>query len=319
MTAGSESLRNTSYVDIVRRLDRARRMDVQAFTTEQVSNRIERIMDGYQTVVIKAQMNGLYRARKNVGEQLWHSAADLWYPPASAVHSRGRFNESGAPVFYACNRGPGAIYEVHPIVGDVITLLIVGTKEPFAELDCAHIGLERSLAPEVGEVPRDRMLRHNPRFQAMLEHYGISTKWLAVDEFLSEMATTLFPPDQEQDKYKITNAISRVLFKIPGVQALNYPSVATRLKSLNLCLPTEIADQYFVPSEAWTIRIEETATQLPGLDDEHGPFYRTTFIRKSEAIDPDGRIHWSDVLENVRPEQIAHLAYRSRLPGMSGR
>ena len=117
------------------------------------------------------------------------------------------------------NRANGAVFEVRPQVGDVITLLIVGTKKSSVELESAHIGLERSKAPELGKAERSRMLRNNANFQAMLRHYSITNKWLVVDEFLSDMATTLFPPDQEQGKYIVTNAISDLLFKIPGVQA----------------------------------------------------------------------------------------------------
>jgi hypothetical protein len=53
--------------------------------------------------------------------------------------------------------------------------------------------------------------------------------------------------------------------------------------------------------------------RLDGLNQD-GPFYRTTFIRKSEEIKSDGRIVWSDLLVNVTPEQIVHLDYRTRLP-----
>jgi hypothetical protein len=192
--SGSERLQRKSYLDVVASLQRARAMDVQSLTPTQVDKRIGRIMDGYHTVVIKAQMNGLYRARKNHGDDPWQSVSDLWYPPAAVVRARGRFNEPGSSVFYACNRSTGAIYEIHPSVGDVITLLVARSKGPLADLDVAHIGLERSLAPEMGFVPRDRKLRNNPQFQGMLEHFGISKKWLAVDDFLSEMATTVFAP-----------------------------------------------------------------------------------------------------------------------------
>jgi hypothetical protein len=309
-----DRLQKKHFTDVLASITRARNMDVRALSSAEVDRRIGLIMDGYHTVVIKAQMSGLYRARKNIDDTPWQSIADLWYPPPSVVLNRGRFNEPGTSAFYACNRATGAIYEIHPQVGDMLTLLIVRSKEPFAELDCAHIGLERSLAPEVGFVPRDRMLRTNPRFQAMLRHYGISNKWLALDNFLSEMATTLFSPEEEQDKYKITNAIGRLLMRIPGAHGLNYPSVATNLVSLNLCLRPEIADQYFKPLEAWMIKIEERAEELPGLRSEKGPFYRTTFVRRSEMIEPNGRIEWSDVLQDVQPNQIAHLAYRTRLP-----
>jgi hypothetical protein len=311
----TDRLRKKSFVSLLSTISRARSMDVAELSPEEVDHRIGSIMDGYRTVTITAQMNGLYRARKNIGDEPWPSTADLWYPPATAVLNRGRFNEPGTSVFYACNRAASAIYEIHPNVGDVTTLLVAHSRRaPFAELNCAHIGLERSLAPEIGFVPRNRMLRTNPRFQAMLTHYGISQKWLLVDNFLSEMATTMFTPSEEQDKYKITNSIGRNLFKIPNVHALNYPSVASKLVSLNLCLPPEIADQNFKPAEAWMIRFDEKSDRLPGSDDQEGPYFRTTFVRRSEQIEPDGRICWSDILHDVKASQIGHLTYRTLLP-----
>jgi hypothetical protein len=126
------------------------------------------------------------------------------------------------------------------------------------------------------------------------------------------MATTLFPADQEQGKYIITNVISDLLFKIPGVQAINYPSVATRLHCLNICLKPEVADEHFMPSHAWMIHIEEETDRLQGIE-RTGTYYRTNFIRKSEAIEADGKIRWSDPLTNVQPEEVASLFYRSPL------
>jgi hypothetical protein len=312
---GMDRLQNTTLREVKERVRRARNMDVRSLSVDQVTQRIGLIMDGYHTVVISVQLNGLYRARKNIEGKPFETVSELWYPPAAAVRSRGRFNEVGVPVFYACNRVPGAVIEIQPQIGDLITVLVVKTKEPFVELQCAHIGLERCLAPEIGPVQRGRMLQRNPRFQAMLDHYGLSQKWLAVDEFFSDMATARFQPEEAGDKYKITNAIARPLLRIPGVQALNYPSVASKLKNINLCMSPEVADQFFSASEAWMIEIEEVVDRLTGLDEE-GPFYRTRFVRKSLSIDPDGRIHWSEILQNVQPHQIAHLAYNPRLPNI---
>jgi hypothetical protein len=310
---GMDRLQKTSLIELKQRISRARTMDVRTLTTDQVDQRIGQLMDGYHTVVIAVQLNGLYRARKNIDDKPFERVSELWYPPAAAVRSRGRFNEIGAPVFYACNRVPGAVFEIQPKVGDLVTVLIVKTKETFVELACAHIGLERCFAPEIGTEQRERMLQTNPRFQAMLESHGLSKKWLAVDQFFSDMATTQFPPDEAGDKYKITNAIARPLLRIPGVQALNYPSVASNLKNINLCLTPTMADQFFTASEAWMIRIEETRDRLDGLDEE-GPFYRTKFVRRSLSIDRDGRINWSDELHDVKPHEIAHLAYNPRAP-----
>jgi hypothetical protein len=188
----SEPLQKVSHADLIARINRARNMDVNILSHSAIHNRIHKIMDGYHTVIIKVATNGIYRARKNIDGQPFLFASDLWYPPASAVRLRGRFNEPGTPVFYASNRPNGAIIEVRPQVGDVITLLVVRTRKPLVELESAHIGLERSSAPELGKAQRALMLRNNPNFQAMARKYGINNKWLAIDEFLSDMATTYF-------------------------------------------------------------------------------------------------------------------------------
>ena len=60
-------------------------MDVNTLAPEAIQTRVHMIMDGYHTVVIKAAMNGLYRARKNIDGEPFLYASDLWYPPAAAV------------------------------------------------------------------------------------------------------------------------------------------------------------------------------------------------------------------------------------------
>jgi hypothetical protein len=93
----------------------------------------------------------------------------------------------------------------------------------------------------------------------------------------------------------------------PDVQALNYPSVAASRKNINLCLKPETANRILVSSGAC---IEERADHLPGLNEEPTDvYYRTTFVRRSEKID-DGVIHWSEVLSDVKLEDIRHLAAR---------
>ena len=89
----------------------------------------------------------------------------------------------------------------------------------------------------------------------------------------------------------------------------------TALHCLNICLKPETADKYFGPSEAWMIKIEETATLLPGVSKD-GIFHRFSFIRRSTSIDSTGNITWSDLLRDVKPSDVAHLMYRSPIIGL---
>jgi hypothetical protein len=208
MAAESETLQQISYVDLRSKLNCARQMDVGALSAEEVAERIRSsVMAGYWTNLIRAEITGLYRARKNNGIDPWLSIEKLWYPPASKIDKRGRFNEIGKSVFYACDTFAGAITEVRPKIGDLITVLVVRGRDELVALDNAQIGLERLRATGFGKKG-SHVLRRYGAFQAILKERGIMKKWLLLDNFLSEMATSSFSPESEQDKYKITNAVS---------------------------------------------------------------------------------------------------------------
>jgi hypothetical protein len=304
MAAENETiLKQISYLDLKSKLNCARQMDVGALSAEEVAERIGlSVMEGYWTNLIRAEMTGLYRARKNNGIDPWLSIEKLWYPPASKIDKRGRFNEIGKSVFYACDTFAGAITEVRPKAGDLITILVVRGRDGLVALDNAQIGLERLRATGFGKKG-SHVLRRDVAFQAILKERGIMKKWLLLDNFLSEMATSSFSPESEQDKYKITNAISAQLFKLPGIHGLVYPSISTKHRCINFCLMPNVADQYFVPRQAWMIRIEERNSQPapPG-----GHEYRIRLLRRSENVSADGQISWSGELQNLQLEDIAH-------------
>jgi hypothetical protein len=253
------------------------------------------------------ELNGAFRARKNVGSKLFNHVSELWYPPIASITSRGRFNQAHEPLLYVCNTAPGSLFEIHPSVGDLITISILKSKAPFARLDCAHIGLDRSQSPAFGPKQKKDIPRSHPSFQAALRNDKLTKKWLAVDTFLSEIATTVYESADEQDRYKITNAVAEVLLTIPGIHGLTYPSVATQLKNMNIAIKPDIADKELEVREVWLIGVDSRAEKLPGRT-ETGPFYQTRFLRKSVAIESSGEIHWSDELKNVQPQDVVHLS-----------
>lgn len=283
-------------------------MRVGELEASQVKERIFRLLDGYAMFTIPLLFTGVFRARRNPNDRAFTNASELWYPPRKVVR-RGRFNEDGAPVFYACNQAHGAMYEIHPAPGDLVTVLIARTKSDKAEtIQAAQIGLERCLAPGIEPFQRGHLPRSRPRFQRILEHHGVSKKWLAIDEYLSEMATARFPPEEQRDRYKITNAIGSLLLSAPGVDGLNYPSVATALKCVNICLPPDVADRLLVPSEAWMVRILHATDRLPGEAEPRGEWvYRVKFERRSEAIEADGTIKWSNA--PIRADDLPVLVW----------
>jgi hypothetical protein len=297
-----------SYSDLRQRISKALTMDVSNLSSSVVDSRVGAILDGYHTRLVTANLNGVFRARKNVGLQLFYNISELWYPKAQFVTRRGRFNEPNHPVFYACSRFNGALFEVRPQIGDRVTILVVRTKSPSLRVDCAHVGLERSPARELDAIRKTNILRNDDSFREGLERFGIYNKWLAVDDFISEISTSNFLENEEENKYKITNSISRTFFKMPYLTAMNYPSVAAALNCINICATTKFADESFVPHEVWTVAVDNIIDSLPGVN-KAGPFYQTRFLHKSVDIDPTGRIQWSPELKNVHPSEVAHLAF----------
>lgn len=283
-------LRATSLYDLKERIRRARTLDLSAASDEVIEARIGKIMDGYQTNYLSVAMNGVFRARQNLGTTLYTNVSELWYPKPEFITRRGRFNEAGSPKFYVSNTARGAMFEVRLEVGRLVTILEARTKQPYVQFDTAHIGMEECRAPAMQQSGRARLLHSNPMFREQLRRANLEQKWLTVDNYLSEMSRYLPLPDQEQLHYRVTNSIARTLFRIPNIAALQYPSIATNLSCINLCMLPWAADEYFYAAKAWLVSIDAERDQLPGT--QKGVYYGLRFLRCSNAIDSAGNIQW---------------------------
>lgn len=296
-------LTKVNYTDLQGRIARARGMDPAKLSDEEVFNRIARISDGYTTICQLLQTNMVFRARLNDGETPYATARELWYPPAEFVR-RGRFNAAGETRLYVANRFHAALYEMRPQIGDVFTILVARRREPYRDIVLAHIGMERCLANEVAVGARAYLLRNNPLLQRMLNSHGVATKWFAIDDYLADIATEKVAAAQEHDAYKKTNALARILSRIPDTDGIQYPSVSTRLNAVNLCLYPEKADELFKPSEAWMLRVEGHVDELPNAEPNPAGFLGIRFLSRSEHIGPDGELHWRPVGDERHAEYI---------------
>jgi hypothetical protein len=268
-----------------KRIRSLREADLGLLSDEAVATRVRRIIDQYHIQLRPLELTGVYRARINEGVTPFMRASDLWYPPASAVTRPGRLNKQGQRCFYAASVPNTAIYELHPIVGQTVTVLIASTRTGVVEtLRVAFLGLERSLSPEVSHLGESNMFRSAPRAAVGAGNYR---KWLAIDDYLSEILGQEVAHGDEL-QYKPSIALAELLFTAPGLDAINYPSVVTGDKGINIALSPARADQLLRPFEAWMVQIGDDAV-LP----ETGEVIRgVTFLRRSEEIGSDGVIRW---------------------------
>jgi RES domain len=299
------SLSDISISDLRRRIKSLREADLKSLSFDATAHRIHAIIDQYMFQIRPLQLNAVYRARRNKPGEIFSSAKELWYPPASAITRPSRLNEAGEVRFYGANMPNTSLLELQPVDGDVFTILVAGTHSGKIEtLNVAFIGLERALAPEVQHLTEADMFRHAPHFRSTLRPANYK-KWLLIDDYLSEIFGT--PVSEGEDhKYKPTIALSKLLFTAPGLDAVNYPSVATDDHGINICMIPDKADQLFAPIEAWQVKVGEGA-----LHPSTGEFLqRIKFLSRSRDIGSDGTIEWFAPGEGINPAEIMRFARR---------
>lgn len=301
------SLSNISISEVRRRIASLRTADLEHLTDEAAAYRIGHVIDQYPFQLRTLQLTGIYRARSNKPGEVFTSASQLWYPPANAITRPSRLNGIAQVRFYASSMPNTATLELRPKSDGVFTILIAATRSgSLATLDVAFVGVERSLAPEVQHFSKRDLFRHNPDFRHALGHANYK-KWLLIDGYLSEAFGTAVP-ESEEYKYKPTIALANVLFTAPGLDAINYPSVASDDHGINVCMLPDKADQLFVPKEAWMIRLGERAAHP-----ETGALaWRTDFLQRSKEIGPGGTIKWWAPGEGINQAEVMRFA-RSRV------
>ena len=156
------------------------------------------------------------------------------------------------------------------------------------------------------------LFRTSTSFRAQL---GESTykKWLLVDDYLSAILGEKID-DPDSPKYRLTAAFGGLLFGAPDLDAINYPSVATHDRGINICFLPEKADALLEPSEAWVIRIEAQASH----PDSSEPLHQISFVKRSKEIGPDWLIEWLPPGVGVASEEIFRFA-RHRVTSLTTR
>jgi hypothetical protein len=78
------SLGDISIFDLRSRIASPRRAKLKTLSAEGAAYRIGRVIDQYPFQIRSMQLNGIYRARPNKPGEVFSSASQLWYPPATA-------------------------------------------------------------------------------------------------------------------------------------------------------------------------------------------------------------------------------------------
>ena len=130
-------------------------------------------------------------------------------------------------------------------VGDNFTIMKAMTNQGMIKASLAHLGFHKRPAPSVARTIKEFIPRNAPRHQSLGHDLGIERKWEKVDDFLSDILTANSNYDESNSQYRLAQTIADVMLRISGVDGIAYPSVATSLKGINLCLLPEFVDASF--------------------------------------------------------------------------
>lgn len=303
------ALRRVPVQDFSRRFEALKRLDLARATEQRVFDAFSRAYHGYVTRSAIIGSNGVFRARRNAGVELFEDASELWYPPA-ALASRGRFNAANESRFYASSEFHGAVFEMLPKPGDRLTVLVAGAVDHAATMELAHVGIERAVVDREITGTMGDGLRNDADFRCLLDAMGIARRWRALDDFLTEIGTTAYPSTEAAARYKLTVAAAEFLLHGGSFGGLIYPSVGIDLRGFNLCLEPSAADARYAPFEAFVIEVLEE--RVVGYDqDSLGLAFGIRVLRRSTAIATSGRIDWGGETADVDPHLIASAIRRS--------
>lgn len=311
LSADASALRSVPASVFQPRLDRLRSLDPAALSEQQTFDHLSRAMHGYMIRSVIIGTSGVYRARALAKDALFEDASDLWYPPAAVIKHRGRFNGVGESRFYCSSELHAAIYEMRPRVGDRIVVLVAGAREPSTRIELAHVGIHKAIVEQsiVGRMGTG--LRGDESFVAHLKAAGVLSRWLALDDYLTEIATSLYPATEESDRHKMTLSAARYLLRPKHYGGILYPTVAAGFQAFNLCLSPETADRVYFPSEAWLVEVFDHMPDLHALsaDDATLPI---SFLRRTTDISAAGKLSWGERLSGIDPAEVGQCIARAR-------
>jgi hypothetical protein len=231
---------------------------------------------------------GAWRAQINQPGERFGNVARLWYPPAANVTCPGRLNEAGHSVFYCSMRQEAAAEEVGAKPGDEVSLLAVGLKGSVSALRVAPVGVDRASA-RVRQVMDWKPSRGDQRLRELLGTRLAWRKWCEIDDLLGELLAAN-PGCAGSHPYVVTNVIARWLWRMPPnptpLDGILFPSAASELNQMNLCLSAEAADRCLRPLAAYVFRVHQGAVGGRELNAE--------LVAVASAIAPDGAITWRE-------------------------
>jgi len=212
------------------------------------SNFLKWLLDKHVAGTYSCGYSEGYRARNSKCETI----SDIWYCPPKLTPI-GRFNKVGETLLYTCDDPIATIKEIGAVEGEIITLATIKPKDSNKNLiNIAHLGMDNNILFGADAMAN---LQANPNFRpdylAAVSGNNDSDSIhrlnlnCALNLLLSNICTDNFEFDDAYNRYEYTNILWDYYRKIPNVEGLMYPSIATDRTSINIAILPAVADKVF--------------------------------------------------------------------------
>ncbi len=224
-----------------RKLNKFRKMTLKDKSIFQIEKIIGKIILGHRRTLYTFNPSGLARARVNYDGAIFHNTKQVWYPDFNEIPKDKwkyrRCSTKGESVFYASTETDTVMIEMHPKNNTILTMVECIPKKGLLKAIVQVVGV-----PKLTEARNDFKTifdKHYERKKKESEEYYL--KNLLIDDFLNEHFTQDVS-ENEDYKYKISIAITRILMNAPDVVGIIYPSIAAKSKGANFVFKNEFVD-----------------------------------------------------------------------------
>lgn len=244
MIIDSKYIQSRTLQEIKSDLDYVRKIDLKTVEISHLENVIGEIILGHTRTPYKLKVvEGLIRARKNIGQKAYKNIKCFSYPKWKLIPESkwdyGRCNDKGESMFYSATETDTAMIEVRPKENEHLTLIEYVPKNPNLEISVQVIGVRHlKLLSRYDKIFKD----HQQEYASL--DADTKDKNDLLNDFLDEHFMQSVNRN-ESWKYKISIAITKILLKDASFDGLLYPSIAVNNKGANILLKPEYSDANF--------------------------------------------------------------------------
>ena len=251
--------------EIKERIEEIRNFDFVNIPFEEVFNKIRQLMiSGYKIRSFPGGHNFVYRARRTA-ERI-NNLSQIWALNPTEVVQYGRANWLGFSVFYCADSYEVAIEEIHPKVGDLITIM-----------RCRNVNARNMSAISFGFPDNSRLIFSNGDSINLSDHreaaFDMDEDSLEKNKIIDSFFNSVFLDNDKlicsygDHRYKITAALAKMYFDNPNpnshrLNCICYPSVSSRRNATNYAIINDYALEYLIVDGFWCYEAHDETLKL---------------------------------------------------------